>query len=60
MEASGQSRYALSRQSGIAQSVLSRFAAGGRLELPNAERLADALDLELTVRPKSRRQSKGR
>ncbi len=57
IDGSGQSRYALSCASGVAQSALSRFMSGERgLSLESAARLADALGLEL--RPK--RSRKGR
>ena len=60
MAASGQSRYAIAHAAGIAESQLSRFARGhARLSVETAERLADALDLEIIVRPKRRVKRKG-
>ena len=51
IEASGESRYALSCKSGVQQSALSRFMGGSRsLSLESAARLAEVLGLEL--RPK--------
>ncbi len=48
IRASGTSTYALSRKSGVAQSVLSRFLRGkSGLTLTTAARLAAALDLDL-------------
>jgi transcriptional regulator with XRE-family HTH domain len=57
IEASGESRYALSCKSGVLQSAVSRFMSGERsLSLESAARLADALGLEL--RPKRSRKGK--
>jgi transcriptional regulator with XRE-family HTH domain len=50
----GESRYALSKRSGIAESVLSRFASGQELSFANIDRLADALGLELVKRENER------
>ena len=48
MLASGLTRYQLSQQTGVAQAVLSRFAAGKRdLTLSTASRLVPALGLDL-------------
>ena len=48
-----QSRYALSKQTGIAQSQLSRFLAGGAgLNHENIEKLADAMGFEIVLRRK--------
>ena len=48
MQASGLTRYQLSQQTGIAQAVLGRFAAGQRdITLSTASRLLPALGLEL-------------
>jgi plasmid maintenance system antidote protein VapI len=53
MDASGRTRYALSRETGIAQSVLSRLVSGERgVSIDTAERLADVLGLEIIVRPR--------
>ena len=48
MVASGMTRYQLSQQTGIAQAVLGRFAAGQRdITLSTAAKLLPALGLEL-------------
>lgn len=60
IEDSGQTRYAISMGSGLHQSMLSRLVSGERsISLDAAERLADYLGLEITVRPK-RRARKGK
>lgn len=52
---SGQTHYAISKGSGINQSMLSRLVRGERgLSFDAAERLADYLGLEIVVRPKRR------
>ena len=57
IEASGMTRYRIAQESGIAESVLSRLMSGERgLSIETAERLADYFDLEITIRPKSRRR----
>lgn len=56
IEASGQSRYRISKETGIAESVLSRFVNGETvLTVETAERLADYLGLEIVLRPKQGR-----
>ena len=61
IEASEQSRYRMSQETGIAQSVLSRFMSGETaLAVETVERLADYLGLEIMVRPKKRGTRKGR
>ena len=53
---SGQSRYAISKKSGVEQSALSRLMSGERgLSLEAVEKLADALDVEIIIRPKRRK-----
>ena len=42
-----ETRYALSKRSGIGESVLSKFMAGAELKLETVDRLAEALGLEL-------------
>ena len=50
MQASGLTRYQLSQQTGIAQAVLGRFAAGQRdITLSTAAKLLPALGLELNT-----------
>jgi transcriptional regulator with XRE-family HTH domain len=46
----GRSRYALSCETGVDQSTLSRFMQGGGLSLTVVDKLVEALDLE--VRPR--------
>ena len=59
VEQSGQTRYAISKATGIPASVLSRFVAGGRgLRSENIDRLCDYLGLVLV--PKAGRSQKGR
>ena len=54
MERSGLTRYQISQETGIAESVLSRFASGERtLSGQNIDKLADYLGLEL--KPKRRK-----
>lgn len=53
----GESRYALSKRTGIDQSTLTRFMSGERgLRLDVVDVLAEALDLEL--RPKRAREGR--
>lgn len=57
IQASGKSRYALSKQTGIEESALSRFMAGTRgLSIDSIEKLAEALDLELSLYKKTRKK----
>lgn len=59
LEQCGQTRYAVSKATGIPQSVLSRFVAGGKpLRGENIDKLADYLGLVLT--PKAGTARKGR
>ncbi len=49
LERCGQSRYAVSKETGIPESTLSRFVAGGKpLRGENIDKLADYLGLALT------------
>ena len=53
---SGGTRYRIARESGIAESVLSRLVSGERgLSIDALERLADYLGLEITMQPKRRK-----
>jgi transcriptional regulator with XRE-family HTH domain len=53
IEASGKTRYQLSKKTGIDQSHLSRLMKGGTgLSLEAVEKLAAALDVEIVIRPK--------
>ena len=56
LERSGQTRYAVSKATGIPQSVLSRFVHGKPLRGDNTDTLADYLGLEL--RPVRRTRKK--
>lgn len=57
IKASPKSRYRLSKESGVSEAHLSRLMSGERrLGLKCLERLADALELEITVRPKDGRK----
>lgn len=59
IEASGRSRYRIARDTGIAESALSRFMSGERgLSIESVEQLADYLGLEIMVRHKSGRKGR--
>lgn len=61
IEASGESRYRLWKATGISQSHLSRLMRGeAGLSVDNLERLADALGLEITIRPAKATTSKSK
>jgi len=56
IEASDKTRYRLSKETGIAQSQLSRLMTGEEgLSFENLERLIDALGLEIIIRQRGRR-----
>lgn len=60
IEASGQSRYRIAQETGIAQSQLSRLVNGERgMTVETIERLARHLELEIVVRPKGKGKGKG-
>ena len=60
IKASGQSRYRISQETGIAQSQLSRLMRGRTgLTVTTLETLADYLGLEIVIHPKRRRAKKG-
>jgi transcriptional regulator with XRE-family HTH domain len=60
IDASGETRYVISKRSGVSQAQLSRLAHGQQgVSIVTAERLADALDLEIILRPKRRTRRKG-
>ena len=50
----GRSRYALSKETGVDQSTLSKFMKGGSLSLSNVDRLAETLSLE--IRPAKKKE----
>ncbi|OHB66230.1 MAG: hypothetical protein A2Y76_14010 [Planctomycetes bacterium RBG_13_60_9] len=53
IEAGGKTRYRLSKETGIDQAQLSRLMSGKEgVSVENLERLADALGLEIIIRPK--------
>jgi transcriptional regulator with XRE-family HTH domain len=60
IEAGDKTRYRLSQETSIPQSQLSRFMTGEKgLSFDAMERLAEALGLEVVIRPKaSRKRSK--
>jgi transcriptional regulator with XRE-family HTH domain len=59
--ASDKSRYRLWKETGIGQSQLSRLMSGDEgLSVENLEKLAEAMGLEIILRPKKARKAKGR
>ncbi len=59
VEASGKTRYRIAKDSGIAESQLSRLMSGERgLSIESLEQLAACLGLEITIRPKRRRKGR--
>ena len=59
LEACGKSRYAVSKATGIPESTLSRFVAGGKpLRGENIDKLADYLGLVLTAKPGKARKER--
>lgn len=50
LERCDKSRYAVSQETGITESVLSRFAAGATLRGENIDKLADYFGLVLTAK----------
>lgn len=60
LERCGQTRYMVSKTTGIPESVLSRFAHGQPLRGANFDKLADYLGLILVARPRRRSQSAGK
>ena len=56
IEASGKTRYRIAKESGVAQSQLSRLMSGERsLSVETLERLAECLELEIVIRPVRRK-----
>jgi hypothetical protein len=56
VDASGLSRYRISKELGIAESTMSRFMAGGGLSMENLDAVADLLGLSLsTAKPRRRK-----
>lgn len=61
IEASGKSRYRLWQETGIDQSHLSKLMSGtAGLSVESLQRLAEALDLEILIRPAKRRAGKAK
>ena len=59
IEASGETRYRISKETGIAQSALSRFMSGERgLTSSAVDKLAEYLNLELTKRNPTKSKGK--
>ena len=59
IEDSEESRYSISKGSGVSEPQLSRFVNGTRgLSVDTIEQLADYLGLDVVLRPKPRRKSK--
>jgi hypothetical protein len=59
VETCGQTRYAISKATGIDQATLSRFVLGQRgLPMKTLDQLADYLDLHITTRKKRQRKGK--
>jgi transcriptional regulator with XRE-family HTH domain len=59
IEAGDKTRYRLSKETGIDQAQLSRFMSGsGAMSYENLELLAEALGLEIIIRPKKPRADK--
>ena len=59
VQAAPVSRYRLSKQSGVSAASLCRLVSGERgLSIGCAEQLADALGMELILRPKGRDREK--
>jgi transcriptional regulator with XRE-family HTH domain len=55
---SGETRYAISKGSGVSQSQLSNFCRGlASLSIENLERVADYLGLEIILRRRRRRKA---
>ena len=56
----GMTRYAISKQTGIPESTLSRFVVGGAgLSLDNVDLLVEALELQLVAKGEKNRGKKG-
>ena len=59
IESSEQTRYEISKATGVAQSQLSRLVHGeNRMSIDNIERIANYLGLEVVLRPKSKPKRK--
>ncbi len=59
LERCGQTRYAVSKATGIPESTLSRFVAGGKpLRGENIDKLSEYLGLVLTMKPGKARKER--
>lgn len=58
LENCGRTRYAVSKETGIPESVLSRFVHGQPLRGVNCDKLADYLDLVLVKKPSMPRKGR--
>ena len=59
IERSGQTRYAIAKGSGVSQAQLSRFVNGQQgLSIEVIEALADYLELEIILKPKTKRKAR--
>ena len=59
IESSGETRYRISKESGVSEPTLSRFVAGGGIDPGTMDRIADYLNLRVNVTtPTQRRKSK--
>ena len=56
IESSDRSRYVLAKESGVSESTLCKFMAGGSIRLDSVDRLCEVLELELI--PKQKTKSK--
>ncbi|MDP6718039.1 MAG: helix-turn-helix transcriptional regulator [Pirellulaceae bacterium] len=57
IDASDTSRYRISKETGISESSLCQLMAGTKgLSIEAVERLAEYLNLEITIRPKRRKK----
>ena len=54
VDASGRSRYRISKQLGVTEGAMSRFMAGGGLSFDTLDRLAELLDLHVTTGAKAK------
>lgn len=55
IEASGKSRYALARETGVDESVINKFMGGKDIRLETAGKLMDALGMKVLTKPSRRK-----
>lgn len=59
VETSGKTRYRIAKESGVSAAQLSRLVNGERgMTVDTIERLADYLDLQITIEPKATTKAK--